>query len=456
MSELVAVILAAGKGTRMKSKLPKVLHKVGGKPMLQHVLDAADAAGAARKVVIVGHEAELVEAMVGEQAQMALQAEQLGTGHAVMQTEAVLKDFCGTVMIICGDTPLLEAAELKKFYEGHVASQAAATVLTAFMDDPAGYGRIIRDADGNVLGIVEEKDAVLEQKSIKEINTGIYCVEAPLLFGVLATLTCDNAQGEYYLTDVLAKLNVMGKKVGGVATADSDMIMGINSRRQLAEAENIMRRRILNKLMDDGVTIMDPASTFIEKGVEIGQDTVIYPYTWLEGTTKIGEDCQIGPNVRLTNVRIGNTAELQFVYGHDCEVQDNVVIGPYVHLRPDTVIGDNVKIGNFVEVKNSHVGTGSKLPHLSYIGDSDIGSSVNIGCGCITVNYDGKKKHRTIIEDNAFVGCNSNMVAPVTIGAGAYIGAGSTITKDVPGDDLGIARAKQKNIEGWAAKYRNG
>ena len=456
MSELVAVILAAGKGTIMKSKLPKVLHKIGGKPMLQHVLDAADAAGAARKVVVVGHEAELVEAMVGEQAQMALQAEQLGTGHAVMQTEAVLKDFCGTVMIICGDTPLLEAAELKKFYEGHVASQAAATVLTAFMDDPAGYGRIIRDADGNVLGIVEEKDAVLEQKAIKEINTGIYCVEAPLLFEVLAILTCDNAQGEYYLTDVLAKLNAMGKKVGGVATADSDMIMGINSRRQLAEAENIMRQRILNKLMDDGVTIMDPASTFIEKGVEIGQDTVIYPYTWLEGTTKIGEDCQIGPNVRLTNVRIGNTAELQFVYGHDCEVQDNVVIGPYVHLRPYTVIGDNVKIGNFVEVKNSHVGTGSKLPHLSYIGDSDIGSSVNIGCGCITVNYDGKKKHRTIIEDNAFVGCNSNMVAPVTIGAGAYIGAGSTITKDVPGDDLGIARAKQKNIEGWAAKYRNG
>lgn len=456
MSELVAVILAAGKGTRMKSKLPKVLHKIGGKPMLQHVLDAADAAGAARKVVVVGHEAELVEAMIGEQAQMALQAEQLGTGHAVMQTEAVLKDFCGTVMIICGDTPLLEAAELKKFYEGHVASQAAATVLTAFMDDPAGYGRIIRDANGNVLGIVEEKDAVLEQKAIKEINTGIYCVEAPLLFEVLATLTCDNAQDEYYLTDVLAKLNAMGKKVGGVATADSDMIMGINSRRQLAEAENIMRQRILNKLMDDGVTIMDPASTFIEKGVEIGQDTVIYPYTWLEGTTKIGEDCQIGPNVRLTNVRIGNTAELQFVYGHDCEVQDNVVIGPYVHLRPDTVIGDNVKIGNFVEVKNSHVGTGSKLPHLSYIGDSDIGSSVNIGCGCITVNYDGKKKHRTIIEDNAFVGCNSNMVAPVTIGAGAYIGAGSTITKDVPEDDLGIARAKQKNIEGWAAKYRNG
>lgn len=454
MSELVAVILAAGKGTRMKSQLPKVLHKVGGKPMLQHVLDAADAAGAARKVVIVGHEAELVEAMVGAQAQIALQAQQLGTGHAVMQTQVALQDFCGTVMIICGDTPLLAAEELQKFYAGHVASQAAATVLTAVLDDPSGYGRILRDADGNVQGIVEEKDATAEQKAVQEINTGIYCVEAPLLFDVLATLTCDNAQGEYYLTDVLAKLNALGKKVGGVVTADSEMIMGINSRRQLAEAEAIMRRRVLEKLMDSGVTIMDPASTFIEKSVVVGQDTIIYPYTWLEGATKIGADCQIGPNVRLTNVQVGDAAAMQFTYGHDCTVQNDVIIGPYVHLRPDTVIGDKVKIGNFVEVKNSTVGVGTKLPHLSYIGDSDIGSGVNIGCGCITVNYDGKKKHRTVIEDDAFVGCNSNMVAPVTVGAGSYIGAGSTITKDVPANDLGIARAKQKNLEGWAEKYR--
>lgn len=455
MSDLVAIILAAGKGTRMKSKLPKVLHKVGGKPMLQHVLDVASEAGADSKVVIVGHEAELVEAMVGEQAQIALQAEQLGTGHAVMQTEAALRDFSGTAMIICGDTPLLEAAELKKFYEEHLASKASATVLTSVLADPSGYGRILRDANGNVLGIIEEKDATDEQKAVKEINTGIYCVEVPLLFEVLSTLTCDNAQGEYYLTDVLAKLNAMGKKVGGVVTADSEMIMGINSRRQLAEAEGIMRRRILEKLMDCGVTIMDPASTFVEKSVEIGVDTVIYPYTWLEGSTKIGEDCNIGPNVRLTNVKVGDAAEIHFVYGHDCEVKNDVVIGPYVHLRPDTVIDDKVKIGNFVEVKNSYVGVESKLPHLSYIGDSDIGRSVNIGCGCITVNYDGKKKHRTVIEDNAFVGCNSNMVAPVTVGAGSYVGAGSTITKDVPVNDLGIGRAKQKNIEGWAEKYRN-
>ena len=451
-----AIILAAGKGTRMKSDLPKVLHKVAGISMLEHVFRSVGAISPEKTVTVVGHKAELVEKVLEGQTEFVKQTEQLGTGHAVMMAEPVLEALEGHTLVIAGDTPLITGESLKHLIDFHINHKNVATILTAEAVNPFGYGRIVRNDNAEVLRIVEQKDATDFEKQIKEINTGIYCVEAPLLFEVLATLTCDNAQGEYYLTDVLAKLNAMGKKVGGVATADSDMIMGINSRRQLAEAENIMRQRILNKLMDDGVTIMDPASTFIEKGVEIGQDTVIYPYTWLEGTTKIGEDCQIGPNVRLTNVRIGNTAELQFVYGHDCEVQDNVVIGPYVHLRPDTVIGDNVKIGNFVEVKNSHVGTGSKLPHLSYIGDSDIGSSVNIGCGCITVNYDGKKKHRTIIEDNAFVGCNSNMVAPVTIGAGAYIGAGSTITKDVPGDDLGIARAKQKNIEGWAAKYRNG
>lgn len=455
MTELRAVILAAGKGTRMRSKLPKVLHKVGGKAMLQHVLDAADAAGAAEKIVIVGHGAELVESMVGEQGKIVLQAEQLGTGHAVMQTKDALAGFTGTAMILCGDTPLLDGEELKKFYEAHVQSGAAATVLTAFMDNPFGYGRIVRDADGNVQGIVEEKDADAQQKLIKEINTGIYCLECPLMFDVLATLTCDNAQGEYYLTDVLTKLNEAGKKVGGVVTEDSDMVMGINSRRQLAEAESVMRVRILNKLMDEGVTIMDPASTFIEGSVKIGRDTVIYPFTWLEGSTEIGEGCEIGPNVRLTNVEVGNGTHLQFVYGHDCKVCDEVTAGPYVHLRPDTVIGNKVKIGNFVEVKNSNVGTGTKLPHLTYIGDSDIGSGVNMGCGCITVNYDGKKKHRTVIEDNAFVGCNTNLVAPVTVKAGCYIGAGSTITKEVPENSLGIARAKQKNIEGWAEKYRN-
>lgn len=455
MANLIAVILAAGKGTRMRSKYPKVLHKVGGKAMLQHVIDAATIAGADEKVVIVGHEAELVEAMVADQGKIALQAEQLGTGHAVMQTKEALAGFTGTALILCGDTPLLDGEELKKFCEAHKASGAAATVLTAIMDDPFGYGRIVRDAEGNVQGIVEQKDATEEQKAIKEINTGIYCMECPQMFDVLATLTCNNAQGEYYLTDVLEKLNAAGQKVGGVVTADSDMVMGINSRKQLSVAEGVMRQRILDKLMDAGVTIMDPASTFIEGSVKIGSDTIIYPYTWLEGETVIGEDCEIGPNVRLTNVKLGNNNHLQFVYGHDCQVKNDVTVGPYVHLRPDTVISDHVKIGNFVEVKNSNIGEGTKLPHLTYIGDSDIGSGVNMGCGCITVNYDGKKKHRTIIGDNAFVGCNTNLVAPVTVGEGTYIGAGSTITKEVPKDALGIGRAKQKNIEGWAEKYRN-
>ena len=321
MANLTAVILAAGKGTRMKSKLPKVLHKVGGHPMLEHVMDAAEAAGCRDNVVVIGHGAELVRELVGDRARIALQAEQLGTGHAVLQAADTLKDFTGTVMILCGDTPLLEAEELEKFYAEHVKSGAAATVMSALMDDPFGYGRILRDANGDVAGIVEQKDASEEQKQIKEINTGNYCVEAPLLFEVLRTLGNNNAQGEYYLTDVLAKLRAMGKKVGGVITADSEMIMGVNSRRQLAEAESVMRRRIAERHMDDGVTLMDPASTFIEKSVKIAPDTVIYPNTWLQGATEIGEDCEIGPNVRLENVKVADGCRVEFTHVHDCEIK---------------------------------------------------------------------------------------------------------------------------------------
>ena len=322
MAKLTAVILAAGKGTRMKSKLPKVLHKVGGHPMLEHVMDAAEAAGCRDNVVVIGHGAELVRELVGSRARIALQAEQLGTGHAVLQAADTLQDFTGTVMILCGDTPLLEAAELQKFYEEHVKSGAAATVMSAMMEDPFGYGRILRDANGDVAGIVEQKDATEEQKRIKEINTGNYCVEAPLLFEVLKTLGNNNAQGEYYLTDVLAKLRGMGRKVGGVVTADSEMIMGVNSRRQLAEAESCMRRRILEKLMDEGVTVMDPASTFIEKSVTIAPDTIIYPYTWIQGETVIGEDCEIGPSVRMENVKVADGCRVEFAHVHDCEIKN--------------------------------------------------------------------------------------------------------------------------------------
>lgn len=455
MAELAAIILAAGKGTRMKSKLPKVLHKLSGKPMLEHVLDAADEAGADDKVVIVGFGSEKVTEFLGTRARVAVQSEQLGTGHAVLQARDLLGDEKGTALILCGDTPLLEGAELRKFYESHLKSGAQVSVLTALASDPFGYGRILRDDCGQVTGIVEEKDATPDQRKIREINTGIYCVEMPLLFDLLAHLKNNNAQGEYYLTDILAECLNRGGKVSGIRTSDFDMVMGVNSRRQLAAAQKIMNARIVGKLMDEGVTVMDPDSTFVEKGVKVGRDTVLYPFTWLEGSTEIGEDCEVGPQVRFTNVKVGNNTHIQFVYAHDCQVGSEVQMGPFDHLRPNAVIGDHVKMGNFVEVKNSNVGYGTKLPHLQYIGDSDIGSGVNMGCGTITVNYNGKIKQRTIIEDNAFVGCNSNLVAPVRIGKGSYIAAGSTITKDVPENALGVGRSRQVNIAGWAEKYRN-
>jgi bifunctional UDP-N-acetylglucosamine pyrophosphorylase/glucosamine-1-phosphate N-acetyltransferase len=454
MSEFAAIILAAGKGTRMKSRLPKVLHKLSGKPMLEHVLDAADEAGVDDEIVIVGFGSEKVTEFLGTRARVAIQKEQLGTGHAVLQARDLLKGEKGTAMILCGDTPLLEGSELKKFYETHKESGAGVSVLTADAPNPFGYGRILRDTVGRVTGIVEEKDATEEQRRIHEINTGIYCVEMPLLFELLENLSNDNAQGEYYLTDILTECLKRGRDVCGIKTRDFDMVMGINSRRQLAEAQRVMNARIVGRLMDAGVTVMDPASTFVEKGVRVGQDTILYPFTWLEGETVIGSDCVIGPQVRFTNVTVGDATEIQFAYAHDCRVGSGVKMGPYDHLRPDTVIGDKVKIGNFVEVKNSNVGTGTKLPHLQYIGDSDVGSGVNMGCGTITVNYDGNAKHRTTIEDDAFVGCNSNLVAPVTIGRGSYVAAGSTITKNVPADSLAVARGKQVNIEGWAKKHR--
>ena len=454
MADLVAIILAAGKGTRMKSKLPKVLHKVGGKPMVEHVMEAAEEAGVSRKIVVVGFGSEKVMEFIGGRAKVVLQAEQLGTGHAVLQAEPALQGKKGTALILCGDTPLLVGEELEKFCQAHKASGATVSVLTAKTATPFGYGRIVRNKDGNVEKIVEEKDATEAEKTITEINTGIYCLEYPLAFQLLHSLSTNNAQGEYYLTDILTKCREQGEKVAGILTEDFSMVMGINSRKQLAEAEGIMRERILDKLMGEGVSIMDPASTFIEASVKIGRDTVIYPFTWLEGKTVIGEDCEIGPNVRLQNVEIGDGNHIQFTYGHECKVENNVTMGPYIHLRPNTLIHDKVKIGNFVEVKNSTVGVGTKLPHLTYIGDSDIGGGVNMGCGCITVNYNGKKKYRTIIEDDAFVGCNSNLVAPVKVGKGSYVAAGSTITKDVPENSLGVGRGRQVNIDGWAEKYR--
>ena len=454
MAGLVTVVLAAGKGTRMKSALPKVLHRVGGKSMLQHVLDASAAAGSERSVVIVGFGGETVKTAIGSQAEFVEQKEQLGTGHAVMQAGPLLKNETGTVMVLCGDTPLLTGDLLKRLYDEHKAIGAKATVLTAVMPDASGYGRIIRTASGTVAKIVEHKDASPEELKVNEVNSGIYCFEAQSLFSALAKVSCDNAQGEYYLPDVLEILREDGEKIWAVAADDYEQTLGINSRVQLAGAEKILRRRKNIELMEQGVTLMDPDTTYIDAQVTVGRDTVIYPFTWLEGATTIGENCEIGPNSRFTDTKIGDQVTAHFSYAHECEIASGVVMGPYVHLRPNTMLAAGVKIGNFVEVKNSTVGEGSKLPHLSYIGDTDIGSGVNMGCGTITVNYDGKHKYRTVIADDAFVGCNSNLVAPVEVGKGAYVAAGSTITKDVPPAALAVARERQRNIEDWADKRK--
>ena len=454
MSELVTIILAAGKGTRMKSSHPKVLHQVCGKAMVRHVLDAAEAAGSKRNIIVVGFGADEVRAELGNAAEVVVQAEQLGTGHAVLQAEPLLRDARGTVMVLCGDTPLLTGALVKRLYEEHEKAGAKATVLTAVMPDATGYGRVIRTAAGDVEKIVEHKDATEEERAVQEVNSGIYCFEKEALFSALKNVGCDNAQGEYYLPDVLSILRERGEKIWAVAADDYEETLGVNSRLHLAQAEKILRRRKNIELMESGVTLMDPDSTFVDSNVIVGRDTVIYPFTWLEGKTVVGEGCTLGPSSRFTDAKIGNSVTAHFVYAHECEIENGATMGPYVHIRPDSHISNDVKIGNFVEVKNSKIGAGSKLPHLQYIGDCDMGAGVNMGCGTITVNYDGKQKFRTKIGDNAFVGCNSNLVAPVAVGDGAYVAAGSTITKDVPPEELAVARTRQKNIPNWPDKRK--
>ena len=450
---LETLILAAGKGTRMKSKLPKVLHKIGGKPMLRHVIDAAKRAGSVREVVVIGAGAEMVEHEITG-VEFVMQTEQLGTGHAVLCAKENFANSTGTLLILCGDTPLLTSDLLKKFIAAHEESNCAVTVLTAEMPDATGYGRVIREDDGTFKKIVEDKDANSIEKQIREVNAGVYCADIRKLFNALDKVGNDNAQGEYYLPDVLSILKSEREKVAIYTAEYCDETLGINTRIQLAAADQIIRRKKLHALMNSGVTIVDPGTTFIDCDVEIGQDTIIHPNTYLEGSTTIGADCDIGPNVRFTNMKVGNSVTAQFSYCHEAEIADGVTLGPYVHIRPGSKIGQNVKIGNFVEVKNSTIGEETKLPHLQYIGDTDMGKQVNVGCGTVTCNYDGKKKHRTKIGDNVFIGCNTNLVAPVTVGDGAYIGAGSTITKDVPKNSLAIARARQTNIADWNDKRK--
>ncbi|NPV74061.1 MAG: bifunctional UDP-N-acetylglucosamine diphosphorylase/glucosamine-1-phosphate N-acetyltransferase GlmU [Pelotomaculum sp.] len=453
--DLAAVILAAGRGTRMKSKLPKVLHRVCGRPMLSYIVNAVAAAGIKKIVVVAGYGAEQVAREVEGLAQVALQAEQLGTAHALLQAGPFLSGFAGKVLVLCGDTPLIEAGTLAKLAGFHRTAGAAATLLTAELDDPAGYGRVIRDGRGNVIKIVEEKDASPAEKLIREINTGIYCFEAAGLFDALKGIRPANAQGEYYLTDIVEIYVRAGLAVAAFKLENPVEITGINDRRQLAEVEKYLRRRVLEDLMQSGVTVLDPASTFVDGTVQVGRDTVIYPFTFLEGSTIIGEDCVIGPGSRLVNAVVGNGVSVQNSVVIESQIGDCCSIGPFAYLRPETRLGRNVKVGDFVEIKKSVIGDGSKVPHLSYVGDATVGAGVNIGCGTITCNYDGRNKWPTRIGDGAFIGSNTNLVAPVEIGAGAVTGAGSTITKNVPDGALAVERARQVLVPDWAAKKRD-
>ncbi|TMW69958.1 bifunctional UDP-N-acetylglucosamine diphosphorylase/glucosamine-1-phosphate N-acetyltransferase GlmU [Alteribacter natronophilus] len=455
MSKRFAVILAAGKGTRMKSDLYKVLHPVCGKAMVQHVVDELKGCNVEKTIAVTGHGAEMVKERLGSDAEYVLQEEQLGTGHAVMQTESLLAGEKGTTVVLCGDTPLLTQATIDALLAYHEQEGAKATVLTAKADDPSGYGRVIRDENDAVKRIVEHKDANTEERLVKEINTGTYCFDNEALFEALSHVTNDNVQGEYYLPDVIEILQKRGELIGAYQTGDFDETMGVNDRVALSRAEQVMQKRINEAHMRNGAGMIDPSSTYIHAEVKIGKDTLIYPGTVIEGPTEIGDQCVIGPHTEIKNARIGDGTTVKQSVVHDSEVGKGVAIGPFSHIRPQSDIGDDARIGNFVEIKKTSMGTGSKASHLSYLGDAEIGSGVNVGCGSITVNYDGKNKHLTKIEDGAFIGCNSNLIAPVTVGEGAYVAAGSTITDDVPGEALAIARERQTVKENYVKDRMN-
>lgn len=442
-----AIILAAGKGVRMRSQMPKVVHRVAGRPMIWYVVNAVRKAGINNVTLVVGHGRAMVEeALQGENLHFVVQEQQLGTGHALMQAQNGI-DPGQTLIVLAGDTPLLEAATVRKLLDYHQQQGAEATVLSAFLEEPYGYGRIIRDAAGGVERIVEEKDASPEEKKITEINTGMYCFQTQSVFKALTAINTANAQGEYYLTDVLPRLKQGGHKVAVMAIEETDQIHGINDRIQLARAESIIRRKQNQALMQGGVTIMAPDTTFIDSSVEIGMDTIIYPFTIIEGQTRIGQNCIIGPHSHINDSLIGNDVAIENSRVKQARIADRCNIGPFAYLRPEAELHEDVKVGDFVEIKKSIIGAGSKVPHLSYVGDALLGKEVNVGAGTITCNYDGKSKHRTILGDRVFIGSNTNLVAPVTMGEDSMTGAGSTITRDVPAGTLAVERAEQRNLK---------
>lgn len=452
MNESKTIILAAGQGTRMRSQKSKVLHQVCEKNILDYVIDASKGSGIDAIAVIVGYQAEEVKKSLCPGIATILQKEQLGTGHAVLQALPFFKELKGNLIVLVGDAPLIRPETILGLVTEHEARGHGATVLSAEFQDPTGYGRMVKNHKGELLKIIEEGDATVEEKKIREINSGMYCFDAQTLIRALKELNTNNTQGEYYLTDVIEIMRQLGKTTGTYVTSDHEDIKAINSKVQLAEVAAIMRKRINTRHMENGVMIIDPAATYISNEVMVGQDSTLYPGVILEGKTVIGKDCLIGANSRLVNAKIGNQVTIQNSTILDSSVDDNTNVGPYAYIRPGSRIGKHCKVGDFVEVKNSTMADGAKAAHLTYIGDGDVGENVNLGCGTVFVNYDGKKKYRTVVEKNAFIGCNTNLIAPVTVKEGSYIAAGSTITDDVPEESLAIARARQVNKVGYLKK----
>jgi bifunctional UDP-N-acetylglucosamine pyrophosphorylase / glucosamine-1-phosphate N-acetyltransferase len=452
-----SIILAAGEGSRMKSDLPKCSHRVCGKALVNYIIGEASKAGVDKNIVVLGHGAEIIENIIEEKSTVEVVYQPVGkgapygTGVAVNQGIDHINDD-DMAVILCGDTPLITSDTIESFTNYHQEGNYDVTVLTSKLEDPTDYGRIIRDENGEVVGIVEQKEADSDQLKINEVNSGIYCFKGNILKDVLKKIGNENAKGEYYITDAIHIIRKEGGKIGGYIVDDSREIQGINSKKQLAEAEAVMRTRINERLMAEGAIMIDPSSTYIGPEVKIGRDTLIYPGAIIEGKTEIGRDSIIGHGSRIVDSRIADGVEIQSSTIIESSVDDNAHIGPYAYLRPKSKIGKNVKIGDFVEVKNSTVGNNSKASHLSYIGDSDVGENVNIGCGVVFVNYDGVNKNRSIVKDKAFIGCNVNLIAPVTVEENAYIAAGSTITDDVSANSLAIARERQTEKKDWVLK----
>ncbi|MER5255178.1 MULTISPECIES: bifunctional UDP-N-acetylglucosamine diphosphorylase/glucosamine-1-phosphate N-acetyltransferase GlmU [unclassified Streptomyces] len=455
------VVLAAGEGTRMKSATPKVLHEICGRSLIGHVLEAAYALSPERLVTVVGFAREQVIghlSAVAPDVRTAYQSEQKGTGHAVrIGLDELGGAVDGTVIVVCGDTPLLTGATLRKLAATHTGDGNAVTVLTAEVPDATGYGRIVRDGEsGAVTGIVEHKDATEKQRLIREINSGVFAFDGQLLAKALGKVRTDNSQGEEYLTDVLGILREAGHRVGAAVAGDHQEIAGINNRVQLAQARRTLNDRLLTEAMLAGVTVVDPASTWIDATVTYEQDALVHPGTQLQGATHLGEGSEVGPNSRLKDTRVGAGARVDNTVANDAEVGEQASVGPYAYLRPGTRLGVKSKAGTYVEMKNAKIGEGTKIPHLSYVGDATIGDFTNIGAASVFVNYDGEAKHHTTVGSHCKTGSDNMFVAPVTVGDGAYTAAGSVITKDVPAGSLAVARGQQRNIEGWVARKRPG